>query len=346
MKKRIIQFGSAVTGFAIVALFLFFSFAPVETIEAARRYAAERISILCATESGNCVESWNGSDIVVYSDRGSTQTFAVDGATGNITGGGGLASDNVVVSAPTAIGTATPAVFVNNAGVSKQLEVQDGGVVAFDMLNGGGARFTAPTAIATAQPGVVVDSNGVSNIFEVRDNATPVIAVNNGGTWSSTGAGTHSGGQTINNWAIVAAPTDIATATPAAVVNSSGVSNIFEIRDAATPVIRVEDGGSLHSNHLGFIALSYTSTGAQTITPTNNSLYNLNPAAVLTVTLSTGAAQTGDIVIFANNVTTNTIIADTGATQGGGNITLGENDNAGFLFLGDAWIEIFSPDNS
>ncbi|MFH1604637.1 MAG: hypothetical protein ABIH03_12095, partial [Pseudomonadota bacterium] len=48
----------------------------------------ERISVLCATEGGNCVESWNGSDIVMYSDEGSSQTFAVDGATGDVVLGG------------------------------------------------------------------------------------------------------------------------------------------------------------------------------------------------------------------------------------------------------------------
>lgn len=46
--------------------------------------ASERISVLCATEGGNCVESWNGSDIVVYSDEASTQKFALDGATGDL----------------------------------------------------------------------------------------------------------------------------------------------------------------------------------------------------------------------------------------------------------------------
>jgi hypothetical protein len=90
----------------------------------------------------------------------------------------------------------------------------------------------------------LIDNAGVSNPFEVRDNATPVFYINNGGGWAATGAGTQSGGQTINNWAIVAAPTDIATATPAAVIDSDGVSNILEVRDVATPVFAIRNGGT------------------------------------------------------------------------------------------------------
>lgn len=111
----------------------------------------------------------------------STPVWSVNDG-GSITQAGGETnSSNLVVSAPTAVGTATPAVLINNAGVSKQIEIQDGGTVAFDMLNGGGARFTAPTAIATAQPGLVADTSGVSNIFEVRANATPQFQVDASG---------------------------------------------------------------------------------------------------------------------------------------------------------------------
>lgn len=45
--------------------------------------SVERGGLLCSSESGNCVESWNGADVVVYSDEGSTQTILLDGATGN-----------------------------------------------------------------------------------------------------------------------------------------------------------------------------------------------------------------------------------------------------------------------
>lgn len=44
--------------------------------------------------------------------------------------------------------------------------------------------------------------------------------------------------------AVVSAPTAIATATPALVVDSAGVSNILEVRDAATPVFAIRNGGT------------------------------------------------------------------------------------------------------
>ena len=89
-----------------------------------------------------------------------------------------------------------------------------------------GIHIAAPTVFATATPAMMVDNSGLGRSLEVRDAATPVMYVNNGGTWGSTGNSTHSGGQTINNWSAVSAPTAIATATPAFVVNSAGVSQI------------------------------------------------------------------------------------------------------------------------
>lgn len=50
-------------------------------------FATERLSVLCATESGNCLEAWGGTDIEMYSDRGSTKTFDVEGSTGTVVQG-------------------------------------------------------------------------------------------------------------------------------------------------------------------------------------------------------------------------------------------------------------------
>jgi hypothetical protein len=50
--------------------------------------AVERGSLLCATEDGNCVEAWNGTDIKMYSDEGSSVTWQVEGSTGDMTFGG------------------------------------------------------------------------------------------------------------------------------------------------------------------------------------------------------------------------------------------------------------------
>ena len=48
--------------------------------------ARMRAAILCDGGEPNCVESWNGGNLIVYSDAGTTQTFKVTGSSGAITG--------------------------------------------------------------------------------------------------------------------------------------------------------------------------------------------------------------------------------------------------------------------
>jgi hypothetical protein len=46
----------------------------------------ERNGVLCAAiPYANCIEIWNGWDIIVYSDEATTQKFLLDGATGTMT---------------------------------------------------------------------------------------------------------------------------------------------------------------------------------------------------------------------------------------------------------------------
>jgi hypothetical protein len=116
-----------------------------------------------------------------------------------------------------------------------------------------GLVITEPTTVATATPGAVINSLGLGNILEVQDASTPVFTINNGGNRVAAG------GQTNNNWIKVSAPTAIATATPAAVIDSLGLSNILEVRDAATPVFAVRNGGTL----LG--TLQYATAGQKII---------------------------------------------------------------------------------
>lgn len=91
---------------------------------------------------------------------------------------------------------------------------------------------------------------------------------------------------------------------------------------------------------------AYTSTGAQNLTPTAT-FYELAPAATLTLTLQTGSAAAGDLLILASTVATSTVIVDTGCTVGGSTVSLGsDGDMAIFIYTGAAWCEIASPDNS
>ncbi len=90
---------------ARVAVFLAFLVLLVGVSVAASPDAATiRVSILCATEWNPCVESHNGSDIVIYSDAGTTQKFLVDGALGDVTLEGTL---NVGDNAYTSVGAQT-----------------------------------------------------------------------------------------------------------------------------------------------------------------------------------------------------------------------------------------------
>lgn len=100
------------------------------------------------------------------------------------------------------------------------------------------------------------------------------------------------------------------------------------------------------SGTMRFAPTTSTSTGATNVTPAGYTFLEVAPQTTLTITLVTSSAEEGDLLIVANTVSTSTIIVDTGATQGGGNITLGQDDLAGFIYLDGVWIELFSPDNS
>lgn len=93
----------AVLGWVVTPL------APADS-PAVEQRAVERIGILCAGESGNCVEGWNGSGLALYSDAGSTQTWAVNGSTGAVTATGAQTTSAAWASTNTnaASGSANP----------------------------------------------------------------------------------------------------------------------------------------------------------------------------------------------------------------------------------------------
>lgn len=222
---------------------------------------------------------------------------------------------------PVARGTYNVPVYVEQGG-SKMvvesggaIEIQAGGslmVTPGATLSIGGADadnlvVSAPTAIGTATPAAVINSLGVSNLLEVRDAATPVFTINNGGAVVGAGAGTYAGGQTINNWAKVAAPTAVATATPAMVVDSLGVSTILEVRDAATPVFTVNNGGTVTGQVLRYsTAGSQLVCGTDTITETADVTHGLTTPAFAVCSLAqdpTGDAQSCSTSISGSTVT-------------------------------------------
>jgi hypothetical protein len=77
----------------------------------------ERGKLLCAHQEGNCVEAWNGTSIMVYSDEGATATFQVAGDTGDVTMGG-----------------TTPVLTIGDAGAEDAGLVIDGAAQDFHFL--------------------------------------------------------------------------------------------------------------------------------------------------------------------------------------------------------------------
>jgi len=98
--------------------------------------------------TGNCVEIWNGGDVRIYSNQGTTSKFAVDGATGDTTIAGSLA-----VSGSTVDG----GVIGNNTAITGTLTVT--GATA---LNGGLAMDTSAFSVADATGNTVI--SGTLNV--------------------------------------------------------------------------------------------------------------------------------------------------------------------------------------
>ncbi len=114
-------------------------------------------------------------------------------------------------------------------------------------------------------------------------------------------------GQTNTNWFVVSAPTAIATATPAVVINSLGVSNLFEVRDAATPVFAINNGGT--ANLLG---------------------NQLTLDADRNTSLSGGTDNTIDVII--NAASDFQFTANTFTVLAGSKVTAQNATNAGMVF--------------
>jgi len=249
---------------------------------------------------------------IVGLGRGGGLTFQPQALPGDVTNFSG-----VHIAAPTAGATATPALLANQAGLGAIAEFQDGGSAVWSVANGGNVSATGgqnysnwlkvagPTAIATATPAMVVDSLGVSVILDVRDAATPVWSIANGGAVTQVGARTATGGDTVNNWAKVAAPTAIATATPAMVVDSLGVSNILEVRDAATPVFTIRNGGTVIGNVLQYGSSGYKIVcNTTTITGTGALAHGLATPVAVVGALSEDVTGDHAHVSFTNSAAT------------------------------------------
>jgi len=105
----------------------------------------------------------------------------------------------------------------------------------------------------------------------------------------------------------VAAPTAIGSATPALMVDSDGLSVLFEVRDAATPVVSVNDGGVLDMKahavtNIGAAGTDFSGSGGLTL------------ADALVVTSGGATITAGGVTITAGGLDmTNDAITNIGA---------------------------------
>jgi len=175
--------------------------------------------------TGNCVEIWNGGDVRVYSNQGTTSKFSVDGATGDTTIAGSLAVsgstvDGGVIGNNTAItGTLTVTGATSLVGIA----TTTAGVAVGGNLTVTGA--TSLVGIATTTAGVAVGGNltvtgatvlngGLAmdtNKFTVADTSGNTSV---GGTLAVAGVTTFSGFNIYNSASIT--PTDGGILTPTA----------------------------------------------------------------------------------------------------------------------------------
>lgn len=260
---------------------------------------------------------------------------------------------------PTTAPTATPGVVIQNKGLGNSLELQNasgtpvfqvsaaGNVTYSGFTSAGGlsnnaGAFAAPTAVATATPAFFVDNAGVSNLFEVRKNSTPVVQVLNDGSLSATGAWTS--GQTNNNWVRVAAPTAIATATPAVVIDNAGVSALLEIRDSATPVARFPNGGGfLFTGLLNGTAAAEVTVLDATPFAIGGTFQPITAAGAVAPTITIPAAG---VVACIYNTSANTItIADSGNQVLTASAVLGQYDMLCGYSDGTRFIEFARANN-
>ncbi len=245
---------------------------------------------------------YNGADLVVYSDNHSTEVFRIDGATGAITSDSAIsASGPLALAGPTAVGTATPILVVNQLGVSAPLEVRKAGTPIFQ-VNGSGnvdmegsldaagpGKFVAPTAQATATPGLLVNSLGVNAPLEVQKAATKIFQVDSSGNAYILGTTSATGAVTVGG-----------SGTGADVTFYSGTAGDLFLWDASEECLDVT--GTNGQN--GLRVLDGNASFADNVTVTGATV--LNGGLAMDGTVFTVADTSGDTVIGGTLLVTGT----------------------------------------
>lgn len=107
-----------------------------------------------------------GYNVLVVQPQMEALEAQVEGPAGGTTNFGELEASGLAVTAPTAVGTATPGALIDSSGVSKLLEVRDAGTPVFGVLNGGNVQVSAAGdyPVEHALPGREYAFGTISNV--------------------------------------------------------------------------------------------------------------------------------------------------------------------------------------
>ena len=172
-----------------------------------------------------------------------------------------------------------------------------------------------PTAVGTATPGIYMNGTGADDLLVLAQDGTEVFSVNN------LGDVTYSGTPVFNIPAAIEAPTDVATATPAFMIDSLAVSNLFEVRDGGAEVFSIHNGGTVSvAGAVDFLSAIADSNSALTIS--DNVLID-GAADAVQLTIQGHSTQTSGLLVVENSAGTDQltvsnagVIVATGAIQG------------------------------
>lgn len=225
--------------------------------------------------------------------------------------------DSIQIDVPTIQLTATPGLLIeNDSAGAVSFEVRNASSTPVFSVSNTGASLvlgnqiiTGATAATTATPVMLLNNAAdVNDLFIVEKDATPVFTINNSGTYTHLGAGTHTGGETFNNWAIVTGATAQTTGTPVfAIENAADVNDLFVVHKDATPVFTINNSGT------------YTSLGAGTHTggETFNSWAIVTGATAQTTATPVmrigNAADVNDLFVIEKDTTPVVIVGNAGA---------------------------------
>jgi len=321
-----------------------------------------------APDSDSYIKLWDGADLTAYSDEGSTQTFSLDGATGNLEFEGTLDLDGEKMDLDADADTSI------TADTDDQIDLELGGADVFTLKQWGASTITTDTTthlfevfdstpVMTAGTNSLVGINvdlgignstaGTNSVYGIlvdgitgdAQNTEDGISVGSGWDYAADldGPVTIDGGVTDiggGSYATANGDNDLGVAGDLEVDGASDLDGTLNVAGAVTlqDDLIVDDTFNVDDT-------AYALTGTQTLTPTA-STYVISSASAVTITLATSSASAGDFLWLVDNTAQAVVIVDTTATAGGSDRTLGIHDVIGFIFDGTIWVEAFYSDNS